>query len=79
MLIFIAFIVLFVTCLFMANRLGYWRGIKQVTTITVNPNHNYMFEDWCKKNSSLHKLEKRIFHLKRANRNLREEVRRNEK
>lgn len=78
-LIFIAFVVVFVACLIMSNRLGYNRGVKQSTTLYVHPNHNYLFEDWVKKNRIIHKLEKRIFHLKRANRNLREEVRRNEK
>jgi hypothetical protein len=78
-LIVIAFIVLFVVCLFMADRLGYNRGIKQATTVNVRCSNQYMFEDWVKKNRIIHKLEKRIFRLKRANRNLREEVRRNEK
>ena len=78
-LMFIMLVVLLIACLIMANRLGYKRGVKQATTVKVQCSNQYMFEDWMKKNCLIHKLENRIFHLKRANRNLREEVRRNEK
>ena len=66
---------LFVTAVWGWRLFNDLKSLKADSTIRCHI-HERILDDWLEKNRIIHRLEKRVCQLKRANRNLREEVKR---